>query len=131
MARFVRTVSLNGAPPADSRKLPHLTAPIIDQFAGILCAGGTVKSHLGILSREFGIPCFMNAKLSGIHDGDRVEMEASADASTTEDYQTSKERTGRGWRLIEGKSRDQYMRWARQEPEPPQLELDLFVGMEP
>lgn len=27
-----------------------LTAPIIDQFAGILCAGGTVRSHLGILS---------------------------------------------------------------------------------
>ncbi len=39
--------------------------------------------------------------------------------------------TGRGWRLIEGKARDRYMRWARQEPEPPQLELDLFVGMEP
>ena len=79
-----------------------LTAPIIDQFAGILCAGGTVRSHLGILSREFGIPCFMNAKLSGIRDGDRVEMEASADARTTEDYQTGTERTGRVWRLEGG-----------------------------
>lgn len=39
--------------------------------------------------------------------------------------------SGRGWRLIEGRARDQYMRWARQEPEPPQFELDLFVGMEP
>ena len=39
--------------------------------------------------------------------------------------------TGRGWRLIEGKARDRYMRWARQEPEPPQLEVDLVVGMEP
>ena len=38
---------------------------------------------------------------------------------------------GRGWRLIEGEAVDLYMRWARQEPEPPQLELDLFVGMEP
>lgn len=79
-----------------------LTAPIIDQFTGILCAGGTVRSHLGILSREFGIPCFMNAKLSGIRDGDRVEMEASADARTTEDYQTGTERTGRVWRLAGG-----------------------------
>jgi hypothetical protein len=79
-----------------------LTAPIIDQFTGILCAGGTVRSHLGILSREFGIPCFMNAKLAGIRDGDRVEMEASADARTTEDYQTGTERTGRVWRLEGG-----------------------------
>lgn len=78
-----------------------LTAPIIDQFTGILCAGGTVRSHLGILSREFGIPCFMNAKLNGIKDGDKVEMEASAEARTTEDYQTGTERTGRVWRLEE------------------------------
>lgn len=76
-----------------------LTAPIIDQFTGILCAGGTVRSHLGILSREFGIPCFMNAKLCGIRDGDRIEMEASAAARTTEDYQSSVERVGRVWRL--------------------------------
>jgi phosphohistidine swiveling domain-containing protein len=76
-----------------------LTAPIIDQFAGILCAGGTVRSHLGILSREFGIPCFMNAKLNGIRDGDCVEMEATAAPRTTEDYQSGTERTGRVWRL--------------------------------
>lgn len=76
-----------------------LTAPIIDQFTGILCAGGTVRSHLGILSREFGIPCFMNAKLNGIRDGDRVEIEATADARTTEDYQMGNERTGRVWIL--------------------------------
>ncbi len=79
-----------------------LTAPIIDQFTGIICAGGTVRSHLGILSREFGIPCFMNAKLNGIRDGDRVEMEASANARTTEDYQSGTERTGRVWRIEGG-----------------------------
>lgn len=39
--------------------------------------------------------------------------------------------TGRGWRLIEGEAVELYMRWARQEPEPPQLELDFVVGMEP
>lgn len=38
--------------------------------------------------------------------------------------------TGRGWRRIEGGAVDLYMRWARQEPEPPQLELDFAMGME-
>ena len=38
--------------------------------------------------------------------------------------------TGRGWRLIEGEAVELYMRWARQEPEPPLLELDLAMGME-
>ena len=79
-----------------------LTAPIIEQFAGILCAGGSVRSHLGILAREFGIPCFMNSKLSGIRDGDLVEMEATAVPRTTEDYQTGTERSGRVWRLEAG-----------------------------
>lgn len=37
--------------------------------------------------------------------------------------------TGRGWRLIEGEALDLYMRWARQEPEPPQIELDFGRGM--
>ncbi|HZU64301.1 MAG TPA: PEP-utilizing enzyme [Novosphingobium sp.] len=76
-----------------------LTAPILEQFAGVLCAGGTVRSHLGILSREYGIPCFMNSKLSGIADGDTVCMEASAPPRTTEDYQSGMERTGRVWKL--------------------------------
>ena len=38
---------------------------------------------------------------------------------------------GRGWRLIEGEAVELYMRWARQEPEPPQLELDFAMGMKP
>lgn len=75
-----------------------LTAPIIEQFSGILCAGGSVRSHLGILSREYNIPCFMNAKLNGIRDGDTVEMEATADPKTTEDYQLGNDRVGRVWK---------------------------------
>ncbi len=78
-----------------------LTAPILEQFAGIICAGGTVRSHLGILSREYNIPCLMNAKVAGIADGDRVMIEASAPAKTTEDYQSGTERVGRIW-LLEG-----------------------------
>lgn len=74
-----------------------LTAPIIDQFAGIVCAGGTVRSHLGILSREYNIPCLMNAKVTAIRDGDTVTIEATATAKTAEDYQEKVHRTGRVW----------------------------------
>jgi hypothetical protein len=77
-----------------------LTAPIIDQFIGVICAGGSVRSHLGILSREYNIPCLMNAKVAGIREGDRIVLEASAEAKTTEDYQQGVDRVGRVW-LIE------------------------------
>ena len=77
-----------------------LTAPIIDQFAGVICAGGTVRSHLGILSREYNIPCLMNARITGIRDGDTVTMEATAQARTAEDYQQKVDRPARVW-LVE------------------------------
>ncbi len=78
-----------------------LTAPIIDQFAGVICAGGSVRSHLGILTREYNIPCLMNAKVTGIREGDRIVIEATAEAKTTEDYQQGVERVGRVWLLAE------------------------------
>jgi phosphohistidine swiveling domain-containing protein len=76
-----------------------LTAPIIEQFAGVICAGGSVRSHLGILTREYGIPCFMNSRVSGIRDGDRIEIEVTAPAKTAEDYQSGVDKTGRIWLL--------------------------------
>jgi hypothetical protein len=76
-----------------------LTAPILEQFKGVICAGGTVRSHLGILTREYGIPCLMNAKISGIREGDRVELECTAASKTAEAYQTGVEMTARVWRL--------------------------------
>ena len=76
-----------------------LTAPIIEQFAGVICAGGTVRSHLGILTREYNIPCLMNAKVAGIRDGDQIMIETSAAARTTEDYQRNVQRTARIWLL--------------------------------
>ena len=76
-----------------------LTAPILEQFKGVICAGGTVRSHLGILTREYGIPCLMNSKVSGIFNGDRVEIEVSAPAKTTEAYQSGREMSARIWKL--------------------------------
>jgi phosphohistidine swiveling domain-containing protein len=52
-----------------------LTAPILEGFAGVVCMGGTIRSHLGILTREYGVPCLMDATLDGLHDGDRVQVE--------------------------------------------------------
>lgn len=76
-----------------------LTAPILEQFKGVICAGGTVRSHLGILTREYGIPCLMNARISGIREGDRVEIESSAAAKTAEAYQKGQDMSARVWRL--------------------------------
>jgi len=76
-----------------------LTAPILEHFTGIVCAGGTVRSHLGILAREYGIACLMGAKISGIRDGDRIELETSAEAKTAEAYQRGEEMPARIWKL--------------------------------
>lgn len=76
-----------------------LTAPILEQFKGVICAGGTVRSHLGILTREYGIPCVMNAKVDGIMEGDTVEVEVTAKAKTADDYQAGREVAARVWRL--------------------------------
>jgi phosphohistidine swiveling domain-containing protein len=76
-----------------------LTAPIIESFAGIICAGGTVRSHLSILAREYGIPCLMNAKISGIRDGERVEIETSAEAMSGEGYFKKDMKLARVWRI--------------------------------
>jgi hypothetical protein len=54
-----------------------LTAPILEGFKGMLCRGGTIKSHLGVLAREFRIPCLMAVEISGLVDGDKVRMESS------------------------------------------------------
>ena len=58
-----------------------LTAPILGQFTGVICLGGTVRSHLGILTREYGVPCLMNATLDGLTEGTRVAVEYSKPAA--------------------------------------------------
>jgi len=76
-----------------------LTAPILERFVGVICAGGTIRSHLGILTREYGIPCLMNAKLCGIRNGDEVEIEASAPSPSLEDYQAQTKSRARIWKF--------------------------------
>jgi len=95
---------LEGGVPADTIAFIDdsggtLTAPILQQFKGVVCAGGSTRSHLGILSREYGVPCLMNAKVSGIRHGDRVEIESTAPAKTAAAYQDGVEMTADVWRL--------------------------------
>jgi phosphohistidine swiveling domain-containing protein len=109
IARYIRSSDrvldlLTRGVPADTVAIIDdsggtLTAPILEKFTGVICAGGTVRSHLGILTREYGIPCLMNAKISGIREGDSVEIECTAAAKTAEAYQTGVEMTAKVWRV--------------------------------
>lgn len=109
IARYVRTIDkvlecLTQGVPADTIMIVDdsggtLTAPVLEKFAGVLCAGGTTRSHLAILTREYNIPCLMNVRLAGIKDGDRIEIEFSARAKIAEDYETGRDVSARVWRL--------------------------------
>ncbi|MSR14081.1 MAG: hypothetical protein EXR86_05825 [Gammaproteobacteria bacterium] len=109
IARYVRTSDkvlqylTNGVPENTIAIVDDsggtLTAPILEKFTGVLCAGGTTRSHLAILTREYGIPCLMNARLSGVKEGDRLEIECSAKAKSADDYQSGVEAPANVWRI--------------------------------
>ena len=40
-------------------------APIYHELTAIICTSGTVRSHIGIVSREFQVPCVMACSFSG------------------------------------------------------------------
>jgi signal transduction protein with GAF and PtsI domain len=40
-------------------------APIYHELTGIICTSGTVRSHIGIVSREFQVPCVMACTFVG------------------------------------------------------------------
>ena len=53
---------------ADGRRSPCVRdagatflAPIYHELTGVVCTGGTPRSHIGIVSREFQVPCVMGA----------------------------------------------------------------------
>jgi signal transduction protein with GAF and PtsI domain len=54
-------------------------APIFDELTAVVCLSGTPMSHIGIVSREYHVPCVMAAALSDEPaDGDEVEVDCSA-----------------------------------------------------
>lgn len=54
-------------------------APIFDELTAVVCLSGTPLSHIGIVSREYQVPCVMAAELDGTApaDGDAVEVDCS------------------------------------------------------
>jgi len=55
-------------------------APIFDDLAGVVCLSGTPLSHIGIVSREYQVPCIMGAELSSEPaDGTEVEVDCSGE----------------------------------------------------
>src|SRR4029078_12982864 len=56
-----------------------LLAPIFDELTAVVCLTGTPQSHIGIVSREYQVPCVMGAVFDGDGpaDGDDVEGDCS------------------------------------------------------
>jgi signal transduction protein with GAF and PtsI domain len=50
-------------------------APIYHELTAVICTSGTVRSHIGIVSREFQIPCVMGVVFEGEPPADRTEVE--------------------------------------------------------
>lgn len=74
-----------------------LTAPIIEGFAGVICLGGSVRSHLGILAREYDVPTLMNCTIDALSDGDVVEIEVTAAPPAADAYETGDTGHARIW----------------------------------
>src|SRR5215468_3910556 len=55
-------------------------APIFDELTAVVCLSGTPLSHIGIVSREYRVPCVMSAVLSNTpSNGDAVEVDCSGE----------------------------------------------------
>jgi signal transduction protein with GAF and PtsI domain len=58
-----------------------LVPPIYHELTAIICTSGTVRSHIGIVSREFQVPCVMSCTFTGAEPaaGAEVELDCSGD----------------------------------------------------
>ena len=56
-------------------------APIYHELTAVVCTSGTPRSHIGIVSREFQVPCVMGARFTGAEpaDGTDVEVDCSGE----------------------------------------------------
>jgi len=56
-------------------------APLYHELTGIVCTSGTPRSHIGIVSREFQVPCAMAVTFYGGEpaDGADVELDCSGE----------------------------------------------------
>lgn len=55
-------------------------APLLHDLAGVICTGGTLRSHIGLVTREFRVPCVMGATLHETPaDGAEIELDCSGE----------------------------------------------------
>jgi signal transduction protein with GAF and PtsI domain len=55
-------------------------APIFDELTAVVCLSGTPVSHIGIVSREYQVPCLMGATLDAERAAaPRVALDCSGD----------------------------------------------------
>jgi phosphoenolpyruvate-protein kinase (PTS system EI component) len=54
-------------------------APIYHELTAIICTSGTPRSHIGIVSREFQVPCVMGCRFDPAEPtaGAEVELDCS------------------------------------------------------
>ncbi|MEJ2890565.1 PEP-utilizing enzyme [Actinomycetospora aeridis] len=101
----VMTFLADGMPPGTIAVIDDsggtLTAPIMEDFTGVICLGGSVRSHLGILAREYGVPTLMNVAIDTLVDGDEVEIEVTADPPASDAYETGDTGHARIWKIEE------------------------------
>src|SRR3954465_15545376 len=50
-------------------------APLYHELAAVVCTGGTPRSHIGIVSREFQVPCVMGVTFSAAEPERDAEVE--------------------------------------------------------
>jgi phosphoenolpyruvate-protein kinase (PTS system EI component) len=57
-------------------------APIFDELTAVICLSGTPASHIGIVSREYQVPCIMATEFAdGVPaDGTEVEVDCSGES---------------------------------------------------
>ncbi|HET6393677.1 MAG TPA: PEP-utilizing enzyme [Blastococcus sp.] len=102
----VMSLLADGVPPGTIAVIDDsggtLTAPIIEGFAGVICLGGSVRSHLGILAREYDVPTLMNCRIDALQDGDVVEIEVTAAPPAADAYETGDTGHARIWTIESG-----------------------------
>jgi len=56
-------------------------APLYHELAAIICTSGTPASHIGIVSREFQVPCVMAASFPDGEpsDGSEIELDCTGE----------------------------------------------------
>jgi signal transduction protein with GAF and PtsI domain len=62
-------------------------APIYHELTAVICSSGTPRSHIGIVSREFQVPCVMSCTFPDGEpaNGAEVEVDCSGEEGVVRD----------------------------------------------